>query len=50
MPLVLHTWKGKILAGIGNCLRAYEVGKKKLLRKAELKNLNSAVNTIKTIG
>lgn len=48
--MVLHTWKDKVLAGIGKCLRAYEIGKKRLLRKAEIKNLSSSVNTIKTWG
>lgn len=38
------------MAGVGNCLRSYEVGRKKLLRKAEIKNLSSPVNTIKTSG
>ncbi len=40
----------KILAGIGKSLRLYEIGKKKLLTKAEIKNLPSNVNQIKTIG
>ena len=48
--LVLHSWEDKILAGVGCCLRAYEIGKKKILRKAEVKNLSSPVNTIKTSG
>jgi splicing factor 3B subunit 3 len=38
------------LAGVGNRLRLYEIGRKKLLRKAEIKNLNSPINTIKTWG
>ena len=48
--MVLHAWEDKILAGVGNCLRSYEIGRKKLLRKAEIKNLSSPVNTIKTSG
>lgn len=47
--LALHGWDSKVLAGVGKCLRAYEIGKKKMLRKAETKTLNSPVNTIKTI-
>ncbi len=31
-------------------MRAYEIGRKKILRKAEIKNLNSPVNTIQTSG
>lgn len=50
IPMVMCVWKKKILVGIGNCLRAYEIGKKKLLRKAQLKNLNSPINTIRTMG
>lgn len=34
VPLVLYAWKDKILAGVGKCLRYYEVGRKRLLRKA----------------
>lgn len=50
IPMVLYTWKDKVLAGIGKCLRYYEVGHKHMLRKAEVKNLASPVNTIKTWG
>ena len=50
VPLVLETWKEKILAGIGKCLRYYEVGHKRILRKGEIKNLSSPVNTIRTWG
>lgn len=34
MPLALHGWKEKIVAGIGGSIRAYEIGKRKLLKKA----------------
>ena len=30
-------FKGRLLAGMGNVLRIYELGKKKLLRKCEYK-------------
>ena len=30
-------FKGRLLAGVGNVLRIYELGKKKLLRKCEYK-------------
>jgi len=42
----LTDWKNKILVGAGNNLRAYEMGKKKLLKKAELKGMNSIINGI----
>ena len=48
--MALHGWDERVLAGIGKCLRAYEIGKKKMLRKAETKSLSSPVNTIKTSG
>jgi splicing factor 3B subunit 3 len=50
VPYALHGWNDKLIAGIGDSLRAYEVGKKKLLRKAELKSLNSPVNSIHSMG
>lgn len=50
VPYALHGWSEKLLAGIGESLRAYEIGKKKLLRKAELKSLNSPVNSIHSQG
>ena len=50
IPMVMQAWKGKVLAGVGKCLRYYEVGHKRMLRKAEVKNLQSPVNTIKTWG
>lgn len=40
----------KFLIGVGRSLRMYEIGRKKLLLKAEIKNLPSCVNQIKTIG
>jgi len=50
VPYALHGWSEKLLGGVGDSLRAYEVGKKKLLRKAELKSLNSPVNSIHSMG
>ncbi len=31
-------YKGRLIAGVGNILRVYELGQKKLLRKVENKN------------
>lgn len=50
IPYSLSLWKGKLLAGVGHCLRVYEMGKKKLLKKAELKELNSPVINIQYFG
>jgi len=49
VPQVIVGWKGKLLAGVGKRLRAYELGQKKLLRKAEVKDLNSPVNRIQVM-
>jgi hypothetical protein len=32
--MVLEPWNDKVLAGVGNCLRLYEIGKKRMLKKA----------------
>lgn len=50
VSLSLQGWDERVLAGVGNCLRAYEIGRKKMLRKAETKTLTSPINTIKTSG
>ena len=50
VPLVLKPFMGKLLAGIGKCLRIYDMGKKKLLRKCENRNLPTAVVTLQTQG
>jgi splicing factor 3B subunit 3 len=34
IPMVLEPWNDKVLAGVGNCLRLYEIGKKRMLKKA----------------
>jgi splicing factor 3B subunit 3 len=46
IPYSLQEWKGKLLVGVGHTLRAYEMGIKKFLKKAELKELNSPVTNI----
>lgn len=37
VPTALIAFQGKLIAGVGDKLRLYDVGKKKLLRKQELK-------------
>ena len=37
IPFVMIPFQGRLLAGVGKALRIYDLGKKKLLRKAELK-------------
>lgn len=37
IPMSLLAFQGRLVAGIGKALRIYDIGKKKLLRKAESK-------------
>lgn len=48
VPLALCNFKGKLLAGVGNVLRLYDLGKRRLLRKCENKMFPSAINSIHT--
>lgn len=50
IPFCLQAFKGKLLAGVGNKLRLYDMGMKKLLKKAELKGFSTGINTIQTHG
>lgn len=34
-PLAMHPFQGRLLVGVGNILRIYDIGKKRLLRKSE---------------
>ena len=38
IPLAFGEYRGRLIAGVGNILRVYELGQKKLLRKVENKN------------
>jgi splicing factor 3B subunit 3 len=45
MVYSVASWKGKLICSVGHNLRVYELGQKKLLKKAELKEINSpAIN------
>ena len=46
VPYALSPWRGRLLVGAGSHLRVYEMGKKRLLKKAELKSLNSFITGI----
>ncbi|KAH7108281.1 CPSF A subunit region-domain-containing protein [Auriculariales sp. MPI-PUGE-AT-0066] len=50
VPLSLLAFQGKLVAGIGPSLRIYEMGKRKLLRKAETKLLTTAITSLSTQG
>ena len=38
IPSAFNEYRGRLIAGVGNILRVYELGQKKLLRKCENKN------------
>ncbi len=46
IPLAFLEFQGFLLAGVGNVLRMYDIGKKKLLKKCENKSFASAINNI----
>lgn len=46
----LAHFQGKLLAGIGQTLRLYEMGKRQLLRKCELRGLPTMVKTLQGAG
>mmetsp|Transcript_24482 Transcript_24482/g.67789 ORF Transcript_24482/g.67789 Transcript_24482/m.67789 type:complete len:1316 (-) Transcript_24482:141-4088(-) len=48
--LALAHFEGRLLAGVGNSLRLYEMGKRQLLRKCELRGLPTFVKTLQTVG
>lgn len=50
VPLAMCEFQGKLLVGVGKCLRLYELGKRKLLRKAENKLLPSCIVRIQVMG
>jgi splicing factor 3B subunit 3 len=50
IPLTLTPFHGQLLAGVGKVVRLYDMGKKKLLRKSELKSFPSCVQSLHTMG
>jgi splicing factor 3B subunit 3 len=50
IPGAICPFKGRVLIGVGRFLRIYDLGKKKLLRKCENKQLPNFVNQIQTVG
>eukprot|EP00039_Didymoeca_costata_P018972 m.335766 g.335766 ORF g.335766 m.335766 type:complete len:1204 (-) comp17672_c0_seq1:1765-5376(-) len=50
VPAALHAFNGRLLAGIGNLLRLYDIGKRKLLRKCENKGIPNLVVHITSMG
>ncbi|KAI0315698.1 CPSF A subunit region-domain-containing protein [Amylostereum chailletii] len=50
VPLALMPFQGRLVAGVGKALRVYDIGKKKLLRKAENKTFAAAIVSLNTQG
>lgn len=50
VPLAVMGFQGRLVAGVGKALRIYEIGKKKLLRKAENKTFSTAIVSLNTQG
>ncbi|PLW12995.1 hypothetical protein PCANC_20927 [Puccinia coronata f. sp. avenae] len=50
MPSALVGFQGRLAAGMGRALRMFEMGKKKLLRKAENKGFSTAIVSLATQG
>ncbi|KAH7296253.1 hypothetical protein KP509_26G015800 [Ceratopteris richardii] len=50
IPTALCQFQGRLLVGIGQILRVYDLGKKKLLRKCENKNFPNTIMAIHTYG
>ncbi|KAJ3669496.1 hypothetical protein LUZ60_011446 [Juncus effusus] len=48
VPLALCQFQGRLLAGIGNVLRLYDLGKRKLLRKCENKLFPKTIVSVHT--
>lgn len=48
--LALVHFQGRLLVGIGKTLRLYEMGKRQLLRKCELRGLPNMVKTLQAAG
>ena len=47
IPSAFNEIKGRLIAGVGNILRVYEMGQKKLLRKFDNKNFKSLIVQIR---
>lgn len=49
-PLAIAACQGRLLAGIGNTLRLYDMGKKQLLKKCERKDVGNMICQIHAMG
>lgn len=50
IPAALHPFHGRVLVGIGTTLRLYDLGKKRMLRKAENRQFPTMIRSIDSAG
>lgn len=50
VPGAICQFQGRVLIGVGRLLRIYELGKKKLLRKCENKQITNFISQMQTMG
>ncbi len=50
IPMAMVEFQGRLLAGVGRCLRLYDLGKRKLLKKCENKSLPTAILRLQCSG
>ncbi|CAM9268447.1 unnamed protein product [Chrysoparadoxa australica] len=50
LPLAMAEFQGRLLVGSGRCLRMFDLGKKKLLRKCEHKGFPTAISSLQVFG
>jgi hypothetical protein len=50
IPAAMCAFQDKLLVGMGSVLRLYDLGKKKLLRKCELRSLPTMITTLHSLG
>eukprot|EP01016_Furgasonia_blochmanni_P023672 TRINITY_DN2553_c0_g1_i10.p1 TRINITY_DN2553_c0_g1~~TRINITY_DN2553_c0_g1_i10.p1 ORF type:complete len:405 (-),score=160.43 TRINITY_DN2553_c0_g1_i10:62-1216(-) len=50
IPYSFAIFKGRLLVGVGNFLRLYDFGKRKLLKKCEYRHFLNPINTLNVIG
>ncbi|CAM9109110.1 unnamed protein product [Choristocarpus tenellus] len=50
VPLTMREFQGRLLVGVGKSIRMYDLGKKKLLRKCENKQMPSMVVSLSVVG
>jgi splicing factor 3B subunit 3 len=50
IPAAMCAFQDKLLVGMGSVLRLYDLGKKKLLRKCELRSIPTMITTLHSLG